>query len=209
MYSANSFRDFPSCLNFFRDLCRHCFSHRDYDTFSSPIDAVQVLLKCFLSLEDNVFLSLICRKLCCHPDNLAIKEIVNSSEFLQLASNSDCGRTWFCLLLDHRISTLKVAMSPEATLTWSQPKALILTGYSDIEIFLRSPTEMSMSYGNFSNLGEAKDDWVKLVKCSASLFFEAECQESISSSWHILISKVVRFVHFPPPNQNEELKDLY
>ena len=65
-----------------------------------------------------------------------------------------------------------------------------------------------MSYGNFSNLAEAKDVLVKLVKCEASLFFEAECQESTSSSWHIVISKVVRFIHFPPPNQNEELKEV-
>jgi hypothetical protein len=197
----------------FHILCQRFISHRDYDQFSSSSDVspYEILLKCFVWLEDDLFLNLICNKLCCQSEEPAVKKILDSREFLQLASTSDSGQRALSLLLDYRISALNSIVYPEPLLTWSQPDAS-LPDYPDIESFLRSPDEKMVYgpiFGNFSNLQEAKDELASIIKCDTSLCFEAECQECPGSkiSWQICIVKVVRSVYSPPLNEQKELKE--
>ena len=105
----------PLFLILFRDLCRKCLAHREYDNFITPpsynLGQHEILFKSFLLLRDDVSLNVICRKLfCVEADSSAvITKIVNCCEIQQMASSSSAAaKTAFLILLDHRIKALQV-----------------------------------------------------------------------------------------------------
>ncbi len=104
------------CDPLFTDLCRQFVTHRFYEKFSSMFDS-QILFECFLTFDDHVSLSIICRKLCSEMDNFFVKRMITSSHLQKLASHSAQRRAAFCSLLDHQIENLNRSQCSEQDLS--------------------------------------------------------------------------------------------
>ena len=182
----------PLFLILFRDLCRRCLAHRDYNNFTPPscsLSQHEILFKSFLLLRDDVSLTVICRKLCCvEADSSAvIKKIVNCSEIQQLASSSSAAaKTAFLILLDHRIKALQVLTYP--VISWSHPEASFPEN-PDIEEFLRSPLER-LTIGNLANSIDARE-FADLLRDNGSFGLDVKIKRTLGGSCDVEIVKAV------------------
>lgn len=200
-------KEFPLCLELFRNLCRRCLAHRHYDESPSLkyANSQEILLKSLFWIDDGDSLIGMCRKLCVtEPGNSIVEKIVNSVDFRQLASTaSDNGRAAFCLLLDYRINSLKAELYP--VFSWSRPEATCLD-YPEIETFLRSSLK-EMTYGSFICLEDTKSlmEFLEIGKESLGIHVDRKRNQSTPEAWEIVIVKNGERLLIPTCNQKEIL----
>ena len=159
--ASPSIKNFPVCLEWYRDLCRRLFSLNFVSLIKSTDDTVKIL-RCLLWLSDDQswqsFADKICRSSPSQRCDIVVSAFLTNSDVQQSIADSPLAFASFSRIVDFLAEQSKSVKEP-AGFSWHQPTAKLSynkhRGIEEVESFLHSARE-TMVFAKFINIHEAR-----------------------------------------------------
>ena len=150
-------KNFPNCLDWYRNLCKVFFDRRDLIALVSTGDLAVKIVHCLVWLGDDQswqsFVHQFCNSFPSDQSHHFVLVFVNNFVVHRALCDSPPAISAFNRIVDHLKKPTSVLKEPP--FTWEQPLAVI-TGHSEVQTFLRA-NEEKMTYQKFSSIVEARD----------------------------------------------------